>query len=439
MPLLPPLRHVDLLVRWSGHNTGPMPGAAEPRAVRSVAIIGAGTMGIAVAAANVGRGVPVAIVDSDDNTRAAALQRVAAELTQASDVGNGEAIAAVTRLVRCATDPAEIASCDLVLESVTETASTKQSVYAMVEPHLSAKATLASNTSAIPIGRLAAGLAQKGRFCGLHFFHPVRSRPLVEVVRGPDTTDETIATAVAYAKGIGKMPIVVRDGPGFLVNRLLVPYLAEALELLLDGVAIQEIDRAATDFGMALGPLRMLDEIGLDTAVLAGRVLWDAFPERVSVSPLLITMFKAGRLGRKSGAGFFAYSNGSGGDGPGQRDAQVEKLIADWVRPQPSVPPDDIAARLLLPMILEATRLLEDGTVRDPRAIDLGAIFGLGFPAARGGLLYWADTVGIERILAMLRALTPLGPHVAPTGMLLYMARRGGRFHGGDSGDSHRG
>ena len=109
------------------------------------------------------------------------------------------------------------------------------------------------------------------------------------------------------------------------------------------------------------------------------------------------------------------------------------------VRPQPSVPPDDIAARLLLPMILEATRLLEDGTVRDPRAIDLGAIFGLGFPAARGGLLYWADTVGIERILAMLRALTPLGPHVAPTGMLLDMARRGGRFHGGDSGDSHRG
>jgi len=439
MSSVPPLRHVESLVRWSGRNNGSLRGAADPRAIRSVAIIGAGTMGTAVAAANVEHGVPVVIIDADDNARAAAPERVAAELAQTADAGNGQTLSEVARLVRCATDPAQIASCDLVLESVTETASAKQSVYAMVEPHLGAAATLASNTSTIPIGRLAAGLAQRGRFCGLHFFHPVRGRPLVEVVRGPETTDETIATAVAYAKGIGKMPIVVRDGPGFLVNRLLVPYLAEALELLLDGVAIQDIDRAATDFGMAMGPLRMLDEIGLDTAMLAGRVLWDTFPERVSVSPLLITMFKAGRLGRKSGAGFFAYSNGSGGDAPGQPDPQLKELLAAWVRPQQSVPPEDLTTRLLVPMVLEATRLLEEGTVRDPRSIDLGAIFGLGFPASRGGLLYWADTVGIERILALLRAMEPLGSRVAPTAMLLDMARGRGRFYAEDPGDFDRG
>jgi 3-hydroxyacyl-CoA dehydrogenase/enoyl-CoA hydratase/3-hydroxybutyryl-CoA epimerase/3-hydroxyacyl-CoA dehydrogenase/enoyl-CoA hydratase/3-hydroxybutyryl-CoA epimerase/enoyl-CoA isomerase len=409
-----------------------MRGGADPRIVRSVAIIGAGTMGAAVAAANVEHGLPVVIIDADDTALVSAPQRVFAEVSQTQATSNGQALAAVSRLVRCTTDPAEVASCDLVLESVTETAPAKHSVYAAVEPHLRATATLASNTSTIPIARLAAGLSQRHRFCGLHFFHPVRNRPLVEVVRGPETSDQTIGTAVAYAKGIGKMPIVVRDGPGFLVNRLLVPYLAEALELLLDGVAIHQIDHAATEFGMAMGPLRMLDEIGLDTAVLAGRVLWNAFPERISVSPLLITMFKAGRLGRKSGAGFFAYSNGGDGDAPGQPDPQLSRLLASWVRPQPSVPPGDVATRLLVPMVLEATRLLEEGTVHDPRSIDLGAIFGLGFPASRGGLLYWADTVGIERIVAMLRALEPLGSRMAPTSMLLDMARCGARFYADD-------
>jgi 3-hydroxyacyl-CoA dehydrogenase/enoyl-CoA hydratase/3-hydroxybutyryl-CoA epimerase/3-hydroxyacyl-CoA dehydrogenase/enoyl-CoA hydratase/3-hydroxybutyryl-CoA epimerase/enoyl-CoA isomerase len=323
-----------------------------------------------------------------------------------------------------------IASCDLVLESVTETASAKHGVYAGLEPHLAATATLASNTSAIPIARLASGLSARGRFCGLHFFHPVRSRPLVEVVRGPETSDETIATAVAYAKRIGKMPIVVSDGPGFLVNRLLVPYLAEALDMLLAGTPLDEIERAATDFGMAMGPLHMLDEIGLDTAILVGRVLWEAFPERVSVSPLLISMFKAGRLGRKCGRGFFLYPNGTAGSGSRQPDPELAGILAAWAGPPRRFSPQDIVTRLMLPMILEAARLLEEARVSDPRSIDLGAIHGLGFPASRGGLLYWADTLGPERILDMLRLPAPVDPRMEPTPLLLDMARRGGRFYG---------
>jgi len=430
MPQNHPLSHVESLVRWSRLDSGTNHAAVAPRAVRSVAIIGAGTMGTAIAAPNIENGVPVVILDTDENARAAAAEKVAAELAPTPGAGNGQVASTVARMLRCTADAAQVASCDLVLESITETASAKHEVYARVEPHLAATATLASNTSAIPIARLAAGLSEKGRFCGMHFFHPVRSRPLVEVVRGPDTSDETIATAVAYARTIGKMPIAVSDGPGFLVNRLLLPYLAEALELLLDGVAIQEIDAAATEFGMAMGPLHMLDEIGLDTAVLAGRVLWDAFPERINVSPLLISMFKAGRLGRKCGAGFFVYPNGAAGVAPGQPDPQLGDILAAWVRSRQSLSREEITVRLLAPMIVEATRLLEEGRVRDPRSIDLGTIFGLGFPASRGGLLYWADTLGVDRILAMLQPLAELGPRMAPTSMLMDLARGGGRFYG---------
>jgi 3-hydroxyacyl-CoA dehydrogenase len=395
-----------------------------------VAVIGAGIMGTAIAAATVEHGLPVVIIDQNSDARAAAPEKVAADLAQSPVAGDGQAASAVARLVRCTADPTEIAGCDLVLESVPETVSVKHGVYAGLEPHLAATAVLATNTSAIPIVRLAAGLAAKDRFCGLHFFHPVRNRPLVEVVRGPETSDETIATAVAYAKRIGKTPIVVSDGPGFLVNRLLVPYLAEALEMLLEGASLDEIDGAATEFGMAMGPLHMLDEIGLDTALLVGRVLWEAFPERISVSPLLISMFKAGRLGCKCGQGFFLYPNGTGGDGPRPPDPQLADILATWARPPRSFSPPDIVARLLLPMILEAARLLEEGRVRDPRTIDLGAIYGLGFPASRGGLLYWADRLGSKRILALLKPLLLLGPRMEPTPMLVAMARRHGRFYG---------
>ena len=236
-----------------------------------------------------------------------------------------------------------------------ETVSAKHAVYAAIEPHVQAHTILASNTSTIPIQRLAATLARADRFLGLHFFHPVRRRPLVEIVRGPKTSDASITTAAAFAKGIAKTPIVVDDGPGFLVNRLLVPYLTEALELLLDGASIDDVEHAATEFGMAMGPLRLVDEIGIDTVFQGGRVLWEAFPDRVVASPLLVSMLKAGRLGTKSGAGFFLYSKE--GTGPicaqhpsghsgrldlstfsvsGHRDAAVAEMIAQWARsPQP--------------------------------------------------------------------------------------------------------
>jgi len=422
-------RNVQTLVDGNRRDTGLDYAHVDPRPIRSVGIVGAGMMGTAIAAAHVKRALPVVITDTDEQALAGAAERIAAELHQPTESAEAQAASKVGGLVEQTAELARIAQCDLVIESVVETLAAKQQVYARLKPHLSAHTILASNTSTIPIEQLAAKLADPGRFCGIHFFHPVRHRPLVEIVRGPKTSDETIAAAVVYAKRIEKMPIVVADGPAFLVNRLLLPYLTEALELLLDGATIEQVEEAATRFGMAIGPLRILDEIGIDTVVNAARVLWQAFPDRLVASPLLIAMFKKGRLGRKSGLGFFSYSSETARDGPTSPDPSVEKIIAEWARPPQKLTRETITHRLMLPMVLEATRLLEEKRVRRAQDIDLAVLFGLGFPASRGGLLYWADCVGADRLVEMLRPLEHLGPRLKPTRLLLETASDARRFY----------
>jgi 3-hydroxyacyl-CoA dehydrogenase len=246
------------------------------------------------------------------------------------------------------------------------------------------------------------------------------------VIRGAKTSDETVATAVAFAKNIGKSPIVVNDGPGFLVNRLLLPYMNESLELISDGAAIKAIERAAKDFGMPMGPITLYDVIGLDTAFYAGRVMYDAFPERTGASPILAALVKAGRLGQKTGSGFFAYKDKSGRGTP---DKAADDLIKTYVRKQEKFTQEQITARLFLPMVLEATRILEAKVVRDVRDVDLGLIFGVGFPPFKGGLLFWADTLGAAKIIEMLKPFESLGPRAQPTPMLVEMAKTGRRFY----------
>ena len=393
--------------------------------LRRLGIVGAGLMGAAVAAAALRRGLSVVLYDNDEAALAPARQRTLTQLR--GDITAPYAQRAVDSRLTLTHQP-DFAGCDLVLESIVETLSAKKQVYQQVEPHLSPGALLASNTSTIPIAQLASGLRSPDRFCGLHFFHPVPRRPLVEIVRGPATSASTIATATDLAKRIGKLPIAVADGPGFLVNRLLLPYLNEALDLLLEGADIDSVETAATRFGMALGPLRLLDEIGLDTALRAGMVLFSAFPNRIAASPLLVPMVKQGRLGRKTGAGFFRYA------GPGDErclgpDPQALALIREWLRQSAPPPREVITARLFLPMLLEATRVLEEGRVDTPRDIDLAVILGLGFPAARGGLLCWADMLGPRGVLSRLAMLRSLGPRAEPTALLLKMAQSGARFY----------
>jgi 3-hydroxyacyl-CoA dehydrogenase/enoyl-CoA hydratase/3-hydroxybutyryl-CoA epimerase/3-hydroxyacyl-CoA dehydrogenase/enoyl-CoA hydratase/3-hydroxybutyryl-CoA epimerase/enoyl-CoA isomerase len=400
-----------------------------PTPIQSVGVIGAGIMGTSVAVANIRGGLPVTIMDANQTALDRGIRQVMEELCHDPRTGPSpaeRAIAVGPRLSRCRADE-ELARCELVLETVVENAEVKKSIYARLESKLDSSTILATNTSTITISSLAQNMRHPERFCGIHFFNPVRRMKLVEVIRGPQTSDQTVATAVAYAKQIGKSPIVVNDGPGFLVNRLLSPYMNESLALVQEGASLFDIDRAARHFGMRMGPISLYDVVGLDTAFYAGRTMWEAFPDRVYPSPVLPALIKAGRLGQKSGAGFFAYHKPSP---RGVADPRAVQLIEPYLTsvPRPFTL-EELTNRLFLPMLLEATRVLDEHIVRDARDIDLGLIFGLGFPACRGGLLFWADQVGIRRLLEMLKPLEHLGSRMQPTPLLQRMAAEGGTFY----------
>lgn len=399
-----------------------------PRPIKSVSVIGAGIMGRGIAAANLKRNIPVRITDADAAALDNGVEQTLEEASYDKTTKRADPKRAVhyASLLHATVSDDELTNSDLVVEAVVEIPDVKRAVYARLEPKLRPNAILASNTSTIPISELATGLAKPERFCGIHFFNPVRKMPLVEVIRGQKSSDETIATAVAYAKSVGKSPVVINDGPGFLVNRLLLFYMIEALELLLEGTEIKAIERAAKQFGMPMGPLTLYDVVGLDTAFFAGRVMYEAFPDRVALSPIVGALIKAGRKGQKTGAGFFKYPKGQE---RGEPDPKVMEIIAPYMRPPRKLTPEQITTRLFLPMLLEATRVLEEKLVRDPRDVDLALIYGIGFPPFKGGLLFWADTIGLAKIVEMLEPLEPLGPRMQPTALLLKMAKSGQRFY----------
>lgn len=419
----PALENVRRLVEWN--RRGCAAGRRDAsRPIQSVGILGAGVMGISIAAAHVRYGLPVIISDIDRNAIDRAPSAVEEELRQ----GGMECPAQnLRKLVRTSTDPESVVACDLIVEAIVENVSAKQELYARLREGLSDRTVVATNTSTIPLGQMAKYLPDPSRFCGLHFCHPVRERPLVEIVRGDLTSDGTLAAVVEHACRLERLPLVVRDGPGFVVNRLLFPYLGEALELLRAGVSAAAVEQAATDFGMARGPLRLMDEIGLDTTLHAGWVLAAAFPERIVASPLLVSLLKAGRRGQKTGAGFYRYAGPHGKALDDVPDPEAEKWLAPWRVSAPKAPIASLPHRLLLPMLLEATHLLADRTVEDPRDIDLAVLFGLGFPARQGGLLWWADSLGAKAIVAHLEVAAE--PHLRPTELLESLAKTGRGFY----------
>ena len=451
------LENVRAMVAWKRQDGLGAGKSGDAQQIRSVGIVGAGTMGAEIAAAHLKFRLPVTILDNDPAALATIAQRTAAEMAAGSDVGESRAL--VDQLLRPVGELAEVANCDLIVETIAEKLPAKQELFGRLQDVLGPETLLTTNTSTIAIGKLAEGIASPGRFCGLHFCHPVRERPLVEIVRGAKTDDETIAALAAHAKRIDKLPIVVADSPGFVVNRLLLPYLTEALELLMEGTPIETIEQAALQFGMAMGPFRLMDEIGLDTTLQAGWCMAAAFGDRMSISPLLVALVKRGRLGQKTGAGFFAYTQeatqpkgttqqkepketvpfslrenwdspqGDNSDSPRADPATIE-IVARWVKTANRQSAEDIAIRLILPMVLEATRIMEECGMRDPRDIDLAVIFGLGFPAKRGGLLWWADTIRPAALLEMSGRLESIGPRWKPTRLLLEMAAKGTRFYG---------
>lgn len=357
---------------------------AGTQAIRSVGVIGAGIMGTAIAIEHAAHSIPVILVDKNAAALASAARSAASEFA-------ARHLSARQPIVYTL-DESDLLGCDLVLESIVEKSSAKQSLYAQIKPQLS-RAILATNTSTIPIGRLAAGLADPGRFCGLHFCHPVRLRPLVEVIAGPATSQETVAAMVAHVLALGKLPLLVGDGPGFVVNRLLLTYVNEALAMVRHGAEIQRVDGAMVAFGMPLGPLELLDEIGLDTALQSGAVLAEIFQERSAGTELLLRLVKGEQLGMKSGSGFYRY--------PGKTPNPLVGEIVDKLRVPGAQGEKDLAnsrvrvEELLRPMLTEAARVLLENKVASAWQIDLAMIFGLGFPLWRGGLLWWAQKHGL--------------------------------------------
>lgn len=423
------LLNVFFLTDRNKKDTGLGEGAATAGDINSVSVVGAGIMGQGIASAAVRRKVPATLTDVSTDALQAGVQKILEEVsynkkTKGADVKRTVEFAP---LLNATTAASEMAASDLVIEAVVERESVKKELYAKLEPLMADDAILATNTSTIPITKLAEGLKRPERFAGLHFFNPVRKMPLVVVIRGEQTSDETVATLVAYAKRIGKSPIVVNDGPGFLVNRLLLPYMSEAAQLLTEGAAPKAIDRAATKFGMPMGPLNLFDVVGLDTALYAGAVMKAAYPDRVIDPAIIPALVEAGRLGVKSGLGFYSYMNKKKRPQP---DPAFDELLAPLVEDEDAEFNNaDLKWRLFLPMFLEATRVLEDGLVRDARDVDLGLIFGIGYPPFKGGLLFGGDVLGAERIVEMLKPYVDLGPRYQPTELLLEKAKTGGKFY----------
>jgi 3-hydroxyacyl-CoA dehydrogenase len=260
----------------------------------------------------------------------------------------------------------------------------------------------------------------------MHFFNPVDRMPLVEVVRGRKTADTAVGSVYTHARQLGKVPVVGSDGPGFVVNRILGPYLNEAGYLLGDGATIDKVDNAAKAFGMPMGPLRLIDEVGIDVSRHAGSALHAALGDRLAPSPVLLAIGNTKRLGRKGGAGFYSYEKGE----EKRVDATVYEELGS-VLPQPrDVSEKDIVDRLVLSMINEAARVLEEGIVASAGSLDLAMIMGTGFPPFRGGLLRYADTLGAEAILMRLTDLQRAhGARFAPAGLIMELSAADRRFY----------
>ena len=342
--------------------------------VTAVGIVGAGLMGGSIAKICYAAGLSVWLLDADGDLAASVVKQIAADSTTS------------TGRIQFAKTYDQFADCDLVLESVVETLDVKKIVLQRIESAVSADAIIATNTSAIPIEKLAANLEHPRRFCGIHFCHP-ELMALVEVVCGPATSPETVCSAVGFVQAIKKIPIAMRDSPGFVVNRLLAALLNASLNLFVGGVEIRQIDAAMREFGFLGGPFEIIDVIGVDTCMYAGRTMWEAGVECVSLSPILPKLMKNKRLGRKSGAGFYVYPDG---DKVPVWDPAVGDLI-DGYRSETSSEFDEaeIQQQILNAVAAEANLILDKQIVGSRYDIDLCIVNGFSFPKHRGGILYW--------------------------------------------------
>lgn len=405
------------------------------RPVERAAVLGAGIMGGGIAFTSASKGVPILMKDIAPKQVELGLAEAIKLLDK--DVSRGRStpakMAATLSRITPTLSYGDFGAVDFVVEAVVENEKVKRSVLAEVEAAVRPGAILASNTSTISITRLAEVLKRPESFCGMHFFNPVPKMPLVEVVRGARTSDEAVATAVGYATRMGKTAIVVNDCAGFLVNRVLFPYFAGFQALLAEGVDFRKIDRAMERWGWPMGPALLLDVVGIDTAVHADAVMAAAFPDRMghAGATAIEAMLKAGRLGQKSSTGFYQWKP----EKKGPPKKVFDQAACDLVKRSAGgkegteCPDAEIVERMMLPMLFESSRCLEEGIVRSPVEIDMALVYGLGFPPFRGGIFRWADALGAAGLLSAAGRYEGLGPLYSPTAQLKALAASGKPFH----------
>jgi 3-hydroxyacyl-CoA dehydrogenase/enoyl-CoA hydratase/3-hydroxybutyryl-CoA epimerase len=402
------------------------PEGTQPREVRKLAVVGAGLMGAGIATAAADAGANVRLKDTTFEALARGLRHAREQFEQRRRRGSLTRLEFERRMNRLSAtiDTSGFGRADLVIEAVFEDLDLKRRVLADVEEAAGEDCVVASNTSSIPIADLARGSRRPNRILGMHFFSPVEKMPLLEVIVTPETDAWATATAVAFGRRLGKHVIVVRDGPGFYTTRALSPYMSEAARLVEEGAAIEDVDGAMKRFGFPVGPLALLDEVGIDVGAKVAGVLYKAFGERMRPPLAMASVIESGRLGRKGGRGFYVYDGGKK-----RVDDSVYALLPRGL-PRTAFVEREIQERLVFAFLNEAALCLQDGILRSARDGDVGAIFGLGFPPFLGGPFRYLDHLGPRFAAEVLERLAARhGDRFAPAPLLKDLGREGRSFH----------
>ena len=407
--------------------------AASAGKVKQAAVLGAGIMGGGIAYQSASKGVPILMKDIAQQGLDAGMEEAGTLFGKLVGRGKMSAtkMAASLNKIQPTLNYAGIENAEVVVEAVVENPKVKKMVLAECEALMSPDAILCSNTSTIQISELAEALERPENFCGMHFFNPVHKMPLVEVIRGKKSSDAAVAKVMSYAVSLGKTPVLVNDCAGFLVNRVLFPYLGSANGLIKEGVSFTHMDKVMERWGWPMGPAYLQDVVGLDTCEHASKVMAAAFPDRMqpSFKSAAEVLFEAGRLGQKNASGFYKYAPDKKGRIQKVADDSVAALLEGHVDASAEMDDETIIDRLMIPMALEMVRCLDEGIVASPAEADMAVIMGVGFPPFRGGIFRYLDTVGIQAFCDKAQQYSDLGPEYALLDSLLAMAKEGRTFY----------
>jgi len=403
------------------------------KTIANAAVLGAGIMGGGIAYQSAVKGIPITMKDIRQDALDLGIATASKILNKGVSLGKVSVAKMTETLTRIkpSLNYSDLEGADIIIEAVIENPAIKDAVLQETEALIDESTILTSNTSTISIDLLAKNLKRPENFCGMHFFNPVHKMKLVEVIRGSKSSDQTIASTVAFASALGKSPVVVNDCPGFFVNRVLFPYFKGFSLLIRDGANFQKVDKIMEQFGWPMGPAYLIDVVGIDTGHHADAVLAEGYPDRMGKLPndVIDILYESGRYGQKNGNGFYSYGKDKRGRPTKTTDAQIDALISAAAVPEKEFSREDIINRMMIPMLIETIRCYEEKIVATVAEIDMGLIYGIGFPPFRGGALRYADSIGLKQLCALADQYADLGKSYEPTEKMRAMAEAGETFY----------